>query len=320
MTSPDKLQTVVTDSAEEAAAFIRSGGLTAFPTETVYGLGANVFDAGAVAAIFAAKNRPADNPLIVHVARIDQIRELAAEITDAAQRLIEAFFPGPLTVVLRRSARVPDIATARLDSIGIRMPRHPLAHEFLTACDTPVAAPSANISGRPSPTTWQAVLEDLDGRIDCILKGEATEIGLESTVVDCLGDMPILLRQGAISVEELRTVSPMLRMADTASDGAVRSPGLRHRHYSPRASIIIVTDVDGDTREPSTAFIGVSRVDKDRFDAVRICDSVEHYARSVFEFFRECDRRGIQTILCEAVPPSGIGAALMDRLRRAAEK
>jgi L-threonylcarbamoyladenylate synthase len=177
-------ETSLTTSPIEAARFIADGGIVAFPTETVYGLGANVFDAAAIAKIFEAKQRPADNPLIAHISSIDQITELASEISDSAKRLIEHFFPGPLTVVLKKSVNVPDMATAGLDSIGIRMPRSDLAREFLTACGTPVVAPSANLSGRPSPTTWQAVYEDLNGRIDCILQGEPTEIGLESTVVD----------------------------------------------------------------------------------------------------------------------------------------
>ena len=176
------VKTLVTNSPTEAAEFVKNGGIVAFPTETVYGLGANVFDARAVAKIFEAKRRPADNPLIAHVASEEQIRELVSDIGRNARKFIDRFFPGALTLVLPKSDRVPMIATAGLDTIGVRMPRHELARRFLEACEVPVVAPSANLSGKPSPTTWQAVLEDLDGRIDCILQGEATEIGLESTV------------------------------------------------------------------------------------------------------------------------------------------
>ncbi len=179
------MKTIVTDSAREAAEVIRSGGLAAFPTETVYGLGADIFNREALGRIFEAKGRPQDNPLIAHIGRPEQMAMLAEEVSDSAQRLMERFFPGPLTVVVKRTEAVPDIATAGLDSIGVRMPGNDLAREFISLCGTPIAAPSANLSGRPSPTTWEAVLEDLDGRIDCILKGESTEIGLESTVVDC---------------------------------------------------------------------------------------------------------------------------------------
>src|SRR5580765_7032200 len=188
------MQTVITNSPLEAAAFIKLGGIVAFPTETVYGLGANVFDELAVAKIFEAKQRPADNPLIAHVALAEQIGELVTGISSFAHLFIDSFFPGPLTLVLKKSEQVPGIATAGLDTIGIRMPRFELAHQFLVACGTPVVAPSANLSGRPSPTTWQAVAEDLEGRIDCILQAATTEIGIESTVVDCTSEVPTVLR------------------------------------------------------------------------------------------------------------------------------
>ncbi|MBP9664516.1 MAG: threonylcarbamoyl-AMP synthase, partial [Pyrinomonadaceae bacterium] len=211
------MKTVVTEDVEIAASFIRGGGTVAFPTETVYGLGANVFDEAAVAKIFEAKRRPADNPLIAHVASVGQIAELATEVTERAERFIQAFFPGPLTVVVRKKKNVPLIASAGLDTIGVRMPRGELAQTFLKACGVSVVAPSANLSGRPSPTTWEAVLEDLDGRIDCILQGEPTEIGLESTVVDCTGDVPVLLRTGAVSLDALRAVVSETRVVSAGS-------------------------------------------------------------------------------------------------------
>lgn len=314
------MKTVVTDSPTEAAAFIRNGGIVAFPTETVYGLGANAFDAEAVAKIFEAKRRPADNPLIAHVANLEQISELASNISKNANKFISAMFPGPLTLVLPRSAKVPLIATAGLDTIGVRMPRHGLARKFLAAATVPVVAPSANLSGRPSPTTWQAVIEDLDGRIDCILQGEATEIGLESTVVDCSADVPVLLRQGALSLVELQRVVPETVVYQAAGGDAVRSPGLKHKHYSPRATIMLVDPKSEipDLISEHSAYLGLSRPDRE-FKKALICSSVEIYAHVVFEFFRECDRELIDTIYCETVPESGIGAALMDRLRRAAE-
>lgn len=314
------VKTTLTRSPSDAAVFIKNGGVVAFPTETVYGLGANVFDAEAVAKIFAAKDRPADNPLIAHVADREQIEELAEEIGENARRLIDAFFPGPLTLVVKKSESVPLIATAGLDTIGVRMPRHELAKEFLAACGVPVVAPSANLSGRPSPTTWQAVLEDLDGRIDCILQGEATEIGLESTVVDCSEDIPLLLRRGAVSLEELRSVVSETREHSGESADIVRSPGLKHKHYTPRATVRVVVPRSHSFPELTSttkAFIGLSEVE-DVFDQRHICSTVEEYAHSLFEFFRACDRAGIGTIFCEAVPEIGIGAALMDRLRRAA--
>lgn len=317
----DTLTTVITKltkSPREAAEIIRRGGLVAFPTETVYGLGADVFNETAIEKIYLAKRRPSDNPLIAHVANREQIDDLASEISTGAAALIEAFFPGPLTLVLRKREKVPMSATAGLETIGVRMPGHNLAHEFLTACATPVVAPSANLSGRPSPTTWQAVEEDLGGLIDCVLKGDPTQIGLESTVVDCAGEIPVILRRGAVSYESLREIVPDILDRDSVPTDDRRSPGLRHRHYSPRAEVILV-------REPklmeaeNSAYIGLSKPDAD-LTFEMICRSVDEYAAKLFEFYRECDRRGINRIYCELVDEAGIGAALVDRLRRAAEK
>jgi L-threonylcarbamoyladenylate synthase len=313
------MQTILTSDVDLAASIIRGGGVVAFPTETVYGLGANVFDPGAVERIFEAKQRPADNPLIAHIADLVQIKELAHHLSANAQKLIDAFFPGPLTVVLAKSDGVPLIATAGLDTIGVRMPKFDLAHRFLADCAVPVVAPSANLSGRPSPTTWEAVAEDLDGRIDCILKGEATEIGLESTVVDCTGDIPLLLRKGSVSLVELQRVVPETRSVDAAGAETVRSPGLRHKHYSPRAKVVLI-DPRSDISDLRSAagFIGLHERNG-RFECTLVCRSENEYAHSLFEFFRNCDRKAIDTIYCEMVDESGIGAALMDRLRRAAE-
>lgn len=312
------MKTVLTKSPAEAAEFIKRGGIAAFPTETVYGLGANVFDPLAIAKIFDAKQRPGDNPLIAHVSDVEQVKLLAAEVTDTASKFIAVFFPGPLTIVLKKLPKVPEIATAGLDTIGIRMPRFELAHQFLSACETPVAAPSANLSGRPSPTTWQAVVEDLDGRIDCILQGEATEIGLESTVVDCTSDVPLVLRSGSVSLEQLQAVIPATIIYNTPDKESPRSPGLRHKHYSPRAKIIIVEGAAEFGDVQTAAYIGLDRPAA-RFALDRICSTVEEYAHSIFEFFRECDRAGVHTIYCERVVEKEIGAALMDRILRAAE-
>lgn len=312
------METVLTFDPIEAAGYVKRGGIVAFPTETVYGLGANVFDATAVGRIFEAKMRPADNPLIAHVSDISQIGRLAPTVTESAKKLIEAFFPGPLTVVLERSGEVPDVATAGLDTIGVRMPRFEIAHRFLEACGVPVVAPSANLSGKPSPTTWQAVHEDLGGRIDCILQGDPTEIGLESTVVDCTSDHPVLLRLGSVSLSDLREVVPDIREVGSDDPATVRSPGLRHRHYSPRAHVVLIGDDKGLPTTENSAFIGLHRPSAG-VRLAKICSSVEEYASSVFEFFRECDRRGIETVYCELVSGEGIGAALNDRLRRAAE-
>ncbi len=312
------METVLTKSPTTAAEFIRRGGIVAFPTETVYGLGANVFDAKAIAKIFEAKQRPNDNPLIAHVGSLEQIKLLTSEITPISQKFIEAFFPAPLTLVLPKSKKVPLAATANLLTIGVRMPKNNLALEFLKSCGMPVAAPSANLSGKPSPTTWQAVFEDLSGRINCILQGTETEIGLESTVLDCTSEIPLVLRSGAITLEQLQKVEPKTRLYQIQKEETPRSPGLKHRHYSPRAKVILVGSNFKFQISNSSAFIGLNEPRK-KFDLIKVCKSIEDYAHSVFAFFRECDHENIKTIYCEKVKEKGIGLALMDRLKRASQ-
>ncbi len=312
------MSTLLTKDPRAAAEVIRRGGIVAFPTETVYGLGADIFNKSAIAKVFDAKRRPSDNPLIAHLGSIEQIPLLARAAGPNARLLIDRFFPGPLTIVLMKTEAVSLAATAGLETIGVRMPRHQLAREFLTACGTPVVAPSANLSGRPSPTTWQAVYEDLNGRIECILQGDPTEIGLESTVVDCTEETPILLRTGAISIERLREVVPEVRLAATNENELNRSPGLRHRHYTPKAKVVIVEAGLEPDDVSNSAYIGLDAPTWKAEKSV-VCRSVEDYARRVFAFFRECDQAGIERIFCQRVDEVGIGAALMDRLRRAAD-
>ena len=312
------MKTILTTSPAEAADFIRRGGIVAFPTETVYGLGANVFDGRAIAKVFAAKRRPNDNPLIAHVGSVEQIKHLVSEITPNAQKFIEAFFPAPLTLVLLKAARVPFIATANLETIGVRMPKNESALEFLRASGMPLVAPSANLSGRPSPTTWQAVYEDLNGRIDCILQGATTEIGLESTVVDCTSGVPLILRAGAITLEQLQTIEPKTRIYQVPKGEQPKSPGLRHRHYSPRAKVVLISSKFKVQSSKSSTFIGLNEPNE-KIELIKICASVEEYAHELFNFFRECDHKNIKTIYCETVEEKGIGLALMDRLKRASE-
>ena len=318
------MKTILTKSPTKAAEFIRKGGIVAFPTETVYGLGADIFDEKAIAKVFEAKRRPNDNPLIAHVGSIEQIKFLVKEITPNALKFIEAFFPAPLTLVLPKAEKIPLVATAGLETIGVRMPRNKLAQEFLKACQTAIVAPSANLSGKPSPTDWQAVFEDLAGRIECILQGETSEIGLESTVVDCTSNVPLILRSGAVSIEQLREVIPKTEFYQIKENEIVRSPGLKHRHYSPQARVVLIQDSRFRIQDlrleirDSSAFIGLEEPETN-FDLVKICASAEDYAHEIFAFFRRCDALGIKTIYCETVAEKGIGAALMDRLRRASE-
>jgi L-threonylcarbamoyladenylate synthase len=313
------LKTKVTQSPSIAARFIQHGEVVAFPTETVYGLGANIFNEVAIRKIFIAKDRPADNPLIAHVHDVSQLQLLTREIPPMAAKLIEVFFPGPLTLVMPKNAGVPAIATAGLDTIGVRMPKHPIARQFLRACQIPLAAPSANLSGRPSPTTWQAVRADLEGRISCILKGDQTKVGLESTVVDCTGQRPVILRAGAVTLEQLRRVIPETELSDAEDVSAPKSPGMKYRHYAPRAKVVINSSPQHTIPADKAAYIGLEPpLQPEAFNRVRVCRNVEHYAHELFQFFRECDMEEVETIYCQAVKEEGLGLALMDRIRRAA--
>ncbi|MFN0087574.1 MAG: L-threonylcarbamoyladenylate synthase [Blastocatellia bacterium] len=313
------MKTKITQSPSIAARYILHGETVAFPTETVYGLGAHAFDEEAIRGIFQAKGRPADNPLIAHIADLSQIELLASEITPAAARIIESFFPGPITVILPRNAKVPLLATAGLNTVGIRMPRHQIARQFLRACGIPVFAPSANLSGRPSPTTWQAVRADLDGRIGCILTGDPAQVGLESTVVDCTDRVPVILRAGAISLERLREVLPEIEVNTPGQDAPPKSPGLKYRHYSPSARVVLCNYPQYTMAVGDAAYIGLEAPPHvESFKRHMICKDVEEYAHALFRFFRECDEERIETIFCQSVSEEGLGRALMDRLHRAA--
>ena len=314
------MHTQLTRSPRTGARHILKGEVVAFPTETVYGLGANVFDQKAVRKIFAAKRRPSDNPLIAHISHIRELRLLVTRVTPSARKFIKRFFPGPLTVVLPKHASVPKIATGGLTTVGVRMPKHPVAHAFLKACRVPIVAPSANISGSPSPTRWQSVFADLDGRISCIIKGGETRVGLESTVVDCTGRIPLVLRSGAVSLEQLQKVVPSTRLSRTEDKRRKKSPGTRYRHYSPRSRVVIVANPKEIRFPQGAAFIGLDEPGRSKqFRLRRVCANTTDYAHALFAFFRSCDSKGVSTIYCQSVAQKGIGHALMDRLTRASE-
>lgn len=322
--------TRIITSPKEAAAILREGGLVALPTETVYGLGARADRTDAIARIFEAKNRPADNPLIAHVSDENQVGRLVTSIPAHAEHLMEAFWPGPLTVVLPALESVPRILTAGLDTIAVRMPAHDTTRSVIEHLGTPVAAPSANRSGRPSPTTWEAVRDDLDGRIDAILKANPTTVGLESTVVDCTGSHPVILRPGGITLEALQQILPDSRHRSD-DEGAGGSPGLRHRHYQPEAQVRWIGPfreggkkwaeqlMDAAACIPvSGAYIGLNEPPAGHsYRIVLLVDSLEAYAHELFHFFRTCESEGIDEIHCERVPTLGLGRALTDRIDRA---
>lgn len=315
------MSTTLTTSPTEAAAYLRRGKLVAFPTETVYGLGADAFQPEAVRRIFKAKERPADNPLIVHVCRREQIGRVAAALPAPAERLLEHFLPGPLTLILPKHPDLPSVVTAGLDTVGVRMPGLPLTQAFLEACDTPVPAPSANRSGRPSPTNWEAVQDDLGGRVDCILQGGRTEMGVESTVVDCTTHPATVLRPGAVSVEALREVLGSIRTTPTDQASASRSPGTRHRHYAPTAEVRLLETPANASPGSQCAYIGLDSPPRpDAFGAVYVEEDVEAYAHDLFHVFRTCDESGFEVIYAQTVPSTGLGRALNDRLQRAAAR
>jgi len=330
------LNTIVLDDISQAAEILRRGGLVAFSTETVFGLGADATNISALAKLFAAKGRPSDNPLIVHVAEVDQWPIVARTMPEVAERLLAKFAPGPLTVVLPKHSSICDSVTAGLDTVGLRIPNHSQARSLIAAAGVPIAAPSANRSGLPSGTTWQTVLEDLDGRIDAVLRGSTCAIGIESTVVDCVSKPPRLLRPGAISLAELQSIAPELRVYAPTDDrdATANSPGLRHPHYKPSA---VVHSVEGASQadrmmksqpksaaklEQHLANCAYCGLDESKLasylGASRRFESVEEYAHALYEFMRSVDRLGIQFLYCQRPSARGIGAALNDRLTRAA--
>ena len=314
------MKTVLTSSPDEAAAFIRRGQLAAFPTETVYGLGVDALNGPAARGVYEVKGRPFDNPMIVHLADASEVGSIVRSIPAHAVELVKSFFPGPLTIVLEKAEQIPKEVTGGLETVGVRVPSHPVAHQFLAACGRPVAAPSANTSGKPSPTSWRDVAEDLDGLIACILRGDRSRVGLESTVVDCTGKIPVVLRVGAVSLQALRSVVPATQPPSAAGPLERRSPGLRYRHYAPRARVRVYDSTAAfDTH--SKAYIGTSPISEHTaFDKVVLCESLDQYAHELYQFFRACDRDGIEVIYCETPAPSGIGSALLDRILRASEQ
>lgn len=341
-TNPSRPDAAVID---EAARVIVAGGLVAFPTETVYGLGADALNRRAVQAVFAAKGRPADNPLIVHVADVGELRRLAEDVPPEVDVLARHFWPGPLTVIVPRRPQVPDEVTAGLETVAVRVPDHPVALAIIRRSGRPVAAPSANRSGRPSPTEARHVWEDLRGRIDLIVDGGPCGIGLESTVLDLTAARPVILRPGAVTPDDL---SPFIGPVevDPAADGdggnvegrepgAARSPGVKYRHYAPRTPCVLYEGPPDAVARAVAERIRDERARGRRVgvlatedwaatyeaDAVRVVgarSAPAAVARNLYRGLRELDEAGVDLIVLEGIEPAGIGAAVMNRMRRAA--
>lgn len=325
----------------EAAQLLRDGELVAFPTETVYGLGGDALDPDASRRIYAAKGRPSDNPLIVHIADTDALPVLAREIPESAWVLAERFWPGPMTMILRKRPIVPDATTGGLDTVAIRMPSDPIAAMLIRTSGVYIAAPSANASGRPSPTCAEHVYEDLQGRIPMILDGGDVPIGLESTIVDLTGEIPLILRPGFITIEQLREVLPTIEydpaVVKRVKDETIvaRAPGMRYRHYAPKGELTIFEgDLDrvvarvqkeAETKlaEGYRVAVLASEETKDCYSGLTVRsvgDREEEagIAAHLFGTLREFDRMGAEYIFGESFPEAGVGQAVMNRLMKAA--
>lgn len=333
-----KTKYLTQNEIELAAAILREGGLVGIPTETVYGLGANGLDSKAVADIFTAKGRPQDNPLILHIPEADWLERYCRDIPECAYVLAQVFWPGPLTMVLPRRNNVPDVVTAGLDTVGMRCPGHDLCRQIIVLAGVPIAAPSGNTSGRPSPTTAQHMMEDMDGKIDAIIDGGACDVGVESTIIDLTCKPPRLLRPGGVTLEQLQEV-----LGDVEVDAAVtrqmkagekpRAPGMAYRHYAPKAPVTVVA---GDP-EKSAAYIAAHAQGQDgvicfdeylsRFPAQATAGHVtgvgcaldkQEQARRIFDTLRAFDHTDVTAIWAQCPDTAGIGLAIANRLNKAA--
>ncbi|GAE87289.1 L-threonylcarbamoyladenylate synthase [Acetivibrio straminisolvens] len=334
---PDNIDS---EKIKYAAEVLRGGGIVAFPTETVYGLGADALNENAVKKIFEAKGRPSDNPLIVHITGKESVDGLAAVVSPQAQVLMDRFWPGPLTLVVEKSGKIPSAITAGLSTVGLRAPSHPIALALIREAGIPIAAPSANLSGKPSPTASKHVIDDLYGRVDVIIDGGDADIGVESTVLDVTTDVPVILRPGGVSFEQLRdvlgnvSIDPSL-MKKPSEDFVPRAPGMKYTHYSPKADVIVVEGEPQKVAEKINSLImeyqsknipvGVLATEQTKelykgIPYITLGDRLEPetIAANLFKAFRDFDDIGIKVILAEAINNEGIGLAVMNRMKKAA--
>lgn len=320
-----------TEAIEKAGEILRAGEVVAIPTETVYGLAANAYDGNAVSKIFKAKGRPQDNPLIVHIAQVETLSDLVAEVPKAAEKLAAAFWPGPLTIILPKSEKIPDAVSAGLPTVAVRMPSHPVAHAVIEAAGVPLAAPSANLSGSPSPTNAKYVLDDMQGRIPLILDGGSSAVGVESTVITLATARPRVLRPGGITVEQLRALLGEVDVDDAvlhklAEGVRAASPGMKYKHYAPRADITIVKGTFEEfrrfveTKEKNAfvlCFVGEEKNFPHAVTYGREDDGLSQ-ANRLFDALRELDEQGANTVYARCPALSGVGLAVYNRLIRAA--
>ncbi|SES28058.1 L-threonylcarbamoyladenylate synthase [Gracilibacillus ureilyticus] len=317
---------------QEAAELVKKGELIAFPTETVYGLGADATSEEAVKKIYEAKGRPSDNPLIVHVADRHQIKNYVEEIPPLAERLIDHFMPGPFTIILKSNGKIAPTVTAGLDTVAIRIPDHPAGRNFIRETGLPIAAPSANISGKPSPTKARHVAEDLNGRIAGIIDGGATGVGLESTVVDGTGELPVILRPGGVTAEEIKAITDIAESPARQESDKPKAPGMKYNHYEPDAPMILI---DGDagffqqqinqfsSKGEKVAVIASNELaEKLETEHIYQCGpriNLKEVAVNLYEALRFFKKTDVDIILAETFEDKGIGQAIMNRLTKAAQ-
>lgn len=323
----------------EAGEIIKAGGLVAFPTETVYGLGGDALNPASAKKIYEAKGRPSDNPLIVHIAAMEALPAIVEEVPETAKRLASLFWPGPLTMILKKAKRVPKETTGGLDTVAVRMPVHDVALDFIQAAGGYVAAPSANRSGRPSPTTAAYVAEDMEGRIEMILDGGQATLGLESTIVDLTVEPPMLLRPGFVTEEMLSVALGEVAVDETLLRGdsgqAPKAPGMKYRHYAPKGKLVIVRGAEAAVTAYINERLREGRAKNKKTGVIATDETVAHYeadvrfgvgekgsakavAERLYRVLRECDDEGVELILSECFDGEGVGAAVMNRLMKAA--
>lgn len=329
----------ILDKLSQAGDIIKSGGLVAFPTETVYGLGGDALNPESSKKIYAAKGRPSDNPLIIHIADMEHLEKIVSNVSEKTRKLAAAFWPGPLTMVMKKSDIVPSQTTGGLDTVAVRMPSHPLALIFIKEAGGYVAAPSANLSGKPSPTTAKYVIQDMKNRIDMIIDADGVEIGLESTIVDMTSDIPMVLRPGYITQEMLSKVVGEVDMDVTIFEGNVnqapKAPGMKYRHYAPKGELVLVEGSPCDVvryineqtllhqqRGEKTGVIGTSeQISKYSADSIKNAGSKDEpllAAKQLYTFLREFDDEDVEYMYAEAFSTTGVGQAIMNRLLKAA--
>lgn len=330
------LREINNESLEKMGEIIRSGGLVAFPTETVYGLGANAYDDEAVKSIYIAKGRPSDNPLIVHISKIEDVSKVAREIPENAEKLMDAFAPGPFTMILKKQPDISDTVTAGLDTVGVRIPSDEIARAFIKAASVPVAAPSANLSGKPSPTTAEHVIDDMNGRIDAIICGRESDVGVESTIIDLTGDVPVILRPGGITMEDVIKVCGSCQLDKHILTSVLESeqpkcPGMKYKHYSPDAE---VTVVEGREEYANNEIIRLTEISRKEGKKVGVlakadggfcadyfistgCDSCS-FSKILFSALREFDKVGMDEVFVQFSDSDGVGLAVKNRLYKSA--